>query len=247
MIATPVRTAVRAALAAAVVGTASFGLFGSLTIANAGGDYGPDTCLEGYVWREANAADHVCVSSATRDQTRADNAAAGSRKAGGGAYGPDTCVNGYVWREAYDGDVVCVLTATRTQAKEDNAKAADRKASLNVWLDWYNPGDKCDATTCTHVDDGGLKYVINGDHFNKGTVTIALNRYDGVRLATYTTTAGQHDGYAGGSFGYKTDLWDPTRGVLYPCKVVEDAYYQVYDPNSQRWSNKLPITHDCHR
>ncbi len=103
MIATHARIAARAALAAAVVGTASFGLFGSLTVANAGGDYGPDTCQEGYVWREANAADHVCVSPGTRDQARADNAAAASRRAGGGAYGPNTCVNGFVWREACTG------------------------------------------------------------------------------------------------------------------------------------------------
>ncbi|QVI24183.1 hypothetical protein KHQ06_16245 [Nocardia tengchongensis] len=161
MVATHARIAARAVLAATVVGTASFGLFGSLTVANAGGDYGPDTCQEGYVWREANAADHVCVSPGTRDQARADNAAAASRRAGGGAYGPNTCVNGFVWREAYTGDVVCVTTA-------------------------------------------------------------------------------------GASFGYQTTMWDPKSGFHEACTGGDDSYIQAYDPNSQRWSERLPFKHDCH-
>jgi hypothetical protein len=40
--------------------------------------YGPDTCRQGYVWREASPGDHVCVKPETRDQARADNAAARS-------------------------------------------------------------------------------------------------------------------------------------------------------------------------
>ena len=60
--------------------------------ASAEGDCGPDTCLEGYVWREARPADHVCVRPAERDQARADNAAAASRHVAGGT----ACISGYV-------------------------------------------------------------------------------------------------------------------------------------------------------
>ncbi|WP_433591190.1 hypothetical protein [Nocardia sp. CA-145437] len=246
MIATHARTAARAALAAAVVGSASFGLFGSLTVANAGGDYGPDTCQEGYVWREANSADHVCVSPGTRDQARADNAAAAARKAGGGAYGPNTCVNGYVWREAYTGDVACVTPAVRQQAKDDNAAAAARKASLNIWLTTYTAGNKCDGDVCTAVSDAGAQFKINGDHFNTGTVTLIVNRNNGTRLATYTVKAGPHNGYAGASFGYQTTMWDPKSGFHAPCTGGDDSYIQAYDPTSQRWSERLSFKHDCH-
>lgn len=92
--------------------------------------YGPDTCRQGYVWREATPTDHVCVTPATRAQTRDDNGQAASRRQpGGGAYGPNTCRQGYVWREALPGDQVCVTPATRTQAARDNAIAANRRAT----------------------------------------------------------------------------------------------------------------------
>ena len=34
------------------------------------GNYGADTCLEGYVWRGAIPTDHVCVTPLVRMQTR---------------------------------------------------------------------------------------------------------------------------------------------------------------------------------
>ena len=45
-----------------------------------GGPYGPNTCRQGFVWREAFDGDVVCVTPEIRAQTRADNAAAESRK-----------------------------------------------------------------------------------------------------------------------------------------------------------------------
>jgi hypothetical protein len=90
--------------------------------------YGPDTCKQGFVWREAVPGDRVCVLPATRDETRRDNALAAGRRAGSGPYGPDTCKQGFVWREAVPGDRVCVLPATRDQARRDNALAAGRRA-----------------------------------------------------------------------------------------------------------------------
>jgi len=44
-------------------------------------DYGPDTCLQGYVWREATSGDHVCVTPGTRSQAAYDNSQATARRA----------------------------------------------------------------------------------------------------------------------------------------------------------------------
>lgn len=88
-----------------------------------------DTCIKGYVWREAFPGDHVCVTPATRKQTAQDNWAAKKRvQRGGGAYGPETCIQGYVWREARQSDHVCVTPETRAQAREDNRLAKLRIA-----------------------------------------------------------------------------------------------------------------------
>jgi hypothetical protein len=89
--------------------------------------YGPDTCRQGYVWREAVPGDHVCVDPRTRAQARADNAQARYRvSAENHSYGPDTCRQGYVWREAAEGDHVCVTPQIREQTRADNAAARTR-------------------------------------------------------------------------------------------------------------------------
>jgi hypothetical protein len=94
--------------------------------------YGPDTCKQGYVWREAAPNDHVCVTPEVREQARIDNSLADQRRSPtGGAFGPNTCSQGYVWRDAFPGDVVCVLPQTRAQAYQDNSQAAQRKACVN--------------------------------------------------------------------------------------------------------------------
>ncbi|MFG2998985.1 hypothetical protein [Streptomyces sp. NPDC048340] len=98
--------------------------------ASTAGDYGPFTCKQGYVWREAYTGDVVCVTPDIRDQSARENRLGPSRKQpGGGAYGPDTCRAGYVWREAAPWDVVCVPPASRDQARADNAAAVSRLAS----------------------------------------------------------------------------------------------------------------------
>ena len=99
-------------------------------IAHAEGAYGADTCIQGYVWREAFNGDHVCVTPQTRSQAAYDNSqAAKRRQPGGGAYGSDTCMQGYVWREASPTDHVCVTPTVRAQAANDNSQAAARKES----------------------------------------------------------------------------------------------------------------------
>lgn len=88
----------------------------------------PDTCLEGYVWREAYPDDHVCVTPATREQAATDNRLAVTRREPqGGAYGPDTCKPGFVWREARSGDHVCVAPVVREQTARDNSLAHTRR------------------------------------------------------------------------------------------------------------------------
>jgi len=86
----------------------------------------PNTCKQGYVWREAYPGDVVCVTPDVRTQAAADNAQAGARWIPG-PYGPHTCIGGYVWREARDGDDVCVKPNVREQAHADNAQAAARR------------------------------------------------------------------------------------------------------------------------
>ncbi|MBJ7338944.1 MAG: hypothetical protein JHC64_14695 [Mycolicibacterium sp.] len=91
--------------------------------------YGPDTCVNGFVWREARSGDTVCVTPAVRDQIAAQNANAGANKDPSQASGPESCSQGYVWREAFDGDTICVTPAVRSATLADNAAAASRKAS----------------------------------------------------------------------------------------------------------------------
>ena len=73
------------------------------------------TCKDGYVYRLIRNSDKICVSSASKAQADADNAAANSRKLVS-VYGADACAVGYVWREAFSGDHVCVTPAVHNQA-----------------------------------------------------------------------------------------------------------------------------------
>jgi len=99
---------------------------------------GPDTCKQGFVWREANpsGSDHVCVLPSVRQQARADNASAPShRNPNGGPFGAETCFQGYVWRDAFPDDHVCVTPETRSGAASDNALANARKACVAQRID----------------------------------------------------------------------------------------------------------------
>jgi hypothetical protein len=90
--------------------------------------FGADTCRQGFVWREVNRQDHVCVTPQTRQQVANDNRlAAQRRQPGGGPFGFDTCRQGFVWREAVQGDHVCVTPQQRQQAAEDNRLAPQRR------------------------------------------------------------------------------------------------------------------------
>jgi len=113
--------AVAAAIIGAIIGGVLAGSSSSPAPAPAPAlPYGPDTCKNGYVWRDAIPGDHVCVRPNRRSTAAHENAIAGSRVDPAGAYGPNTCKPGFVWREAYAGDVVCVSSSRRSQVRQEN-------------------------------------------------------------------------------------------------------------------------------
>ena len=115
------------AVAAAFV-VVVLGVIGFVVFSGGGEEKQAQDCVAGFVWREAVANDHVCVTQATHDLAQQDNAQAVSRREpNGGAYGPDTCVQGYVWREATAADHVCVVPQTRTDTATDNGLADSRR------------------------------------------------------------------------------------------------------------------------
>jgi hypothetical protein len=153
-------------------------------VAFAIGDFGPDTCMEGLVWREAcGPGDHVCVLPTTREQAQQDNAAAASRvQPGGGPFGPDTCRQGFVWREACGpGDHVCVDPRVRAAAAEDNRRASERK-KYPFCIDYANEAVTTAAAAATFgCGFGGPRWNATGEeHFrwclNNTNETIARER-----------------------------------------------------------------------
>lgn len=87
----------------------------------------PDTCIQGYVWREAYEGDRVCVTPHMHERVAEDNRAARGRWENDGAFGSRICRKGYVWRAARADDVVCVSSRMRQQVAQDNARAESRR------------------------------------------------------------------------------------------------------------------------
>ncbi len=86
-----------------------------------GQPFGPDTCAQGYVWREAIPSDHVCVTPDVRSRTQQENSAAAGLRDPNGAYGSNSCKQGFVWRNAFNGDAVCVTPDIRNEVAAENA------------------------------------------------------------------------------------------------------------------------------
>src|SRR5260370_35341284 len=64
-------------------------------------------CKSGYVWRDAQDGDGVCVTPAERAEAKAQNAnAENNRKVGGGPYAPNPCRDGYVWPQEFSRNAV---------------------------------------------------------------------------------------------------------------------------------------------
>ena len=96
--------------------------------------YGPDTCKQGFVWREAIADDHLCVRPESRSQAANDNNNAASRREpNGGPYGPDTCKQGFVWREVVPPDHVCVTPQKRDQTRLENSQFEINRVRGSSW------------------------------------------------------------------------------------------------------------------
>lgn len=137
-------------------------------------DYGIDTCLPGYVWREAFDGDRICVDGASRNQAALDNAAANNRWISG-PFGPKTCVPGFVWREASPTDQVCVTGAVRTQARNENSIGASRRdpqcstppSVKGAHMEWVQPATgplppKASTTRTQILSDGTAVGVTQG-------------------------------------------------------------------------------------
>ena len=236
----PTRTRKRArplAAAAAVLA------LGAVTAPALGaGDYGPDTCLNGYVWREATPTDHVCVTPMVRMQSVQENgAAAAHRSSTGGAFGPDTCLNGYVWREAVANDHVCVLPSRRQQARGDNAQAAARRNSLHVWLTYYRPSQPpCTGNPCSTHSDDAQRYRVRADHINVGKATVLLRWTDRgkVRTKTWPAEVKQNPNAPGGLLVFAS-------GALRCTGATPNGYFAVRDPVSLRWSAHVSVRTGC--
>ena len=208
--------------------------------AQAGGDYGPNTCLQGWVWRGATPTDQVCVTGAVRTQTAYDNSqAAARRNPAGGPYGPNTCLFGYVWRGAVAGDEVCVTGATRSQAASDNSQAAARRDSLNVWHTTYTVTTPCSGPTCTTGSTDSIpRFRLQGDHVNTGWVLVELRRLsNGSVVHSWYTFAGAASYSPGGRFSLDTNVFD--------CAGSADSYFRVLDPASSRWSTPHYVSSVC--
>lgn len=156
--------------------------------------YGPDTCLQGFVWREARTGDTVCVTPDVRARTLQENSTPTlNREPNGGAYGPDTCLQGFVWREAFDGDTICVTPAERTQTKADNAAAASRRqantpkpsAAGNVVLEITGTG----TVYSIDIDPGGRVAGENSAVPFKKTITAGSGEL--VQIVAVTKTGDQ--------------------------------------------------------
>jgi len=177
--------------------------------------YGPDTCVSGYVWREAVENDHVCVTPDQRTQARRDNAQARYRVSlTNKSYGAPTCRQGYVWREAdryLNGDrftdKVCVPPDERAQAAADNAQRTQRArdaASLPRSRPWslaptavVRTARLPDALRDARYEDDGRLLLVRGSTYMrlfeaKGFAPAsALIEHGGAIAATYWPKGGQ--------------------------------------------------------
>jgi hypothetical protein len=99
-------------------------------------DLNPETCAEGFVWREATPEDKVCVTRRRREAVASANASGRRMR---------TCPSGQVHRLAAsrpgDSDILCVSPAERALVREENAAAYSRTFRAQASGPWScNPG-----------------------------------------------------------------------------------------------------------
>jgi hypothetical protein len=74
-------------------------------------------CAAGFVWREADAQDFVCVTPDMRALVASENVDGTINRV---SATDNTCKSGFVWRDAFDGDGVCVSPAARDRVHQEN-------------------------------------------------------------------------------------------------------------------------------
>ena len=202
------------------------------------GNYGADTCLQGYVWRGAIPTDHVCVTPLVRMQTAQENDQAAAHR---DPARPDTCLNGYVWREAVAGDHVCVFPARRQQARDDNAQVAARRNSLHVWLTRYRPSQPpCTGSPCSLHSDDAQRYRVRADHINVGNAIVLVRWSDRgqVKTRSWSRPVAQNPDAPGGLLVFASGM------LRCPSEPV-NGYFAVRDPVSLQWSAHVPVRTGC--
>jgi hypothetical protein len=202
--------------------------------------WGVDSCSQGYVWRQAVPADHVCVVPATRTQTWADNAAAPGRWVNG-PFGPHTCVNGFVWREAVFGDDVCVTPAIRTQAAQDNDTA---------WM-YVDSADDYHCATVNGLGRDTFCVKLDHDIFgNYNSIRTRYQHYSGIFNplqvgVLWNTNHGEEGTFSAqilnGDSGWETHAWldDASVGTC----ATADAFVSAppNDPNGDFFQAEVQV------
>jgi hypothetical protein len=220
--------------------------------------YGPDTCKQGYVWREAIPSDHVCVTPAIRQQTWDDNGQASARRDPTGPYGSDTCVQGYVWRAAFPNDHICVTPQTRQQAQDDNSQARERRAT--------SAGSGQNRSLVGNIqlspDNVACAYVPHGNTDGSDGLTvfayvllIGANRLPGplrtsmsISNGYSTTYTGDPNNYASKAFQGRIRSQDWGRRLVVHLNADAQDQYRETDEkdNSVQVSIALPATRPNH-
>jgi hypothetical protein len=204
--------------------------------AEAAGLYGPDTCLYGYVWREATTSgreDRVCVSFDSRDRVAEENSLGPGRKEAGS----DWCVEGFVWREANAEDKVCVTPESRDLVQWENDTAWQRRA-LDTYASHLFAGHETNTG-----GGGGVAQTVDLELGHSGTYTFWGTIINSNKFATdYTlvcvvptlddhllaisqkvTVRGQAAGWFGGDTSKDFRIADSTAEV--------ENHWAAIDPN----------------
>lgn len=203
-------------------------------------DFGPNTCLNGYVWRNAFDGDVVCVTTSARSQAAVDNARATSRRDLNGASGPNSCTQGFVWRVARPEDLVCVTPLRRSETAADNAAAGRRRNSVLVTMStWMTPNTTtCDGNTCTTSNDSTTRHRILVTNINAGTAFLGLYRSsDRSRIRSWRVQTIPVPERPGDRVAFKTNQL--------VCSGQPNAYFRVKDPTSARWSVRHFVRIGC--
>ena len=195
-----------------------------------------DTCLNGYVWREAvpdrSRVRHAAGAHADRAGERRRRPL--HRSPTGGAYGPDTCVNGYVWRAAVPGD----RSASRRRGASRRATTTPRRRRgatrcTSGSRSTARPSSRARAIRVRAAPTMRSAIRVRADHLNVGTATVILRAHrhrrdeDLARAGRPRTRA-------------RPAACSSSPAAMLRCSGAANAYFAVRDPVSLRWSARVP-------